>query len=125
MAHLFFLNKYFFKYRRRFLLGILFIFISNFFQSLQPQMIREALDLVIENIAIYRMYDGFELQAEVFQHFGRTLLYFGIVVLVLALLMGGQVLLAVSGGRWPGRDRAWQRPGIAAGWPAASRARTS
>ncbi len=93
MAHLFYLNKYFFKYRKRLLLGILFIFISNFFQSLQPQMIREALDLVVENIAIYRMYDGFELQTVVFQHFGRTLLFFGIVVLVLALLMGGFLFL--------------------------------
>ncbi len=88
MQHLYFLNKYFFKYRRRFLLGILFIFISNYFQALQPQMIRQALDLVVENIALYRMYDGFEVQTQVFSHFGRVLLYFGIVVLVLALLMG-------------------------------------
>lgn len=88
MAHLFFLNKYFFKYRKRLLLGILFIFISNYFQALQPQMIRQALDLVVENIALYRLYDGFELQPVVFKHFGRTLLYFGLVVLVLALLMG-------------------------------------
>lgn len=88
MQHLFFLNKYFFKYRKRLLLGILFIFISNYFQALQPQMIRQALDLVVENIALYRMYDGFELQSVVFEHFGRTLLYFGLVVLVLALLMG-------------------------------------
>jgi len=88
MAHLFFLNKYFFKYRSRLLLGILFIFVSNYFQALQPQMIRQALDLVVENIALYRMYDGFGLQPVVFSHFGRTLLYFGGVVLVLALLMG-------------------------------------
>ena len=93
MKHLLFLNKYFFKYRRRFLLGILFIFISNYFLSLQPQMIRQALDLVIENIALYRMQDGFELQPEVFDRLGKTLLYFGIVVLVLALLMGGFLFL--------------------------------
>jgi ATP-binding cassette, subfamily B, multidrug efflux pump len=88
MKHLFYLNKYFFKYRKRLLLGILFIFVSNYFQALQPQMIRQALDLVVENIAMYRMYDGFEVQQEVFAHFGRVLLYFGLVVLVLALLMG-------------------------------------
>lgn len=88
MNHLFFLNKYFFKYRRRLLLGILFIFISNYFQALQPQMIRQALDLVMENIALYRLYNGFVLQKEVFAHFGRVLLYFGVIVLVLALLMG-------------------------------------
>jgi ATP-binding cassette, subfamily B, multidrug efflux pump len=88
LNHLTYLNKYFLKYRWRFLLGILFIFISNYFQALQPQMIRQALDMVIENIALYRMYNGFDNQAIVFKHFGKTLLYFGIVVLVLALLMG-------------------------------------
>ncbi|MCU0348001.1 MAG: ABC transporter ATP-binding protein/permease [Saprospiraceae bacterium] len=93
MKHLFYLNKYFVKYRTRLLLGILFIFISNYFQALQPQMIRQALDLVVENIALYRMYEGFGLQQEVFRHFGRTLLYFGLVVVVLALLMGGFLFL--------------------------------
>ncbi|MBK9016175.1 MAG: ABC transporter ATP-binding protein [Saprospiraceae bacterium] len=89
----FYLNKYFYKYRSRLLLGILFIFVSNYFQSLQPQMIRQALDLVVENIALYRMYDGFDLQTVVFSHFGKTLLYFGVVVLVLALLMGAFLFL--------------------------------
>ncbi|MCC6726767.1 MAG: ATP-binding cassette domain-containing protein, partial [Saprospiraceae bacterium] len=93
MQHLFFLNKYFFKYRWRLLLGVLFIFISNYFQALQPQMIRQALDLVMENISLYRLYDGFELQKEVYTHLGKTLMYFGIVVLVLALLMGGFLFL--------------------------------
>lgn len=93
MQHLYFLNKYFLKYRWRFLLGILFIFISNYFQALQPQMIRQALDLVMENISLYRMYDGFALQKEVFSHLGKTLMFFGIVVLVLALLMGGFLFL--------------------------------
>ncbi|MCF8247850.1 MAG: ABC transporter ATP-binding protein/permease [Saprospiraceae bacterium] len=93
MQHLFYLNKYFFKYRKRLLLGILFIFVSNFFQSLQPQMIRQALDLVVENIAMYHMYDGFELQTDVFNHLGKTLLYFGVVVFILALLMGSFLFL--------------------------------
>jgi len=93
MQHLFYLNKYFVKYRRRFLLGILFIFISNYFQALQPQMIRQALDLVMENISLYRLYDGFALQQSVFDHLGKTLLIFGVIVLVLALLMGGFLFL--------------------------------
>ncbi|MBI1225396.1 MAG: ATP-binding cassette domain-containing protein [Bacteroidetes bacterium] len=93
MQHLFYLNKYFFKYRKRLLLGILFIFISNYFQSLQPQMIRQALDLVVDNITLYHTFDGFKLQSEVYSQLGRTLLYFGIIVLVLALLMGGFLFL--------------------------------
>jgi ATP-binding cassette subfamily B protein len=93
MKHLSYLNKYFLKYRWRFLLGILFIFISNYFQSLQPQAIRQALDLVFENIAIYRLYEGFESQQLVFKLFGKTLLFFGALVLTLALLMGAFLFL--------------------------------
>ncbi|HFA49601.1 MAG TPA: ABC transporter ATP-binding protein [Bacteroidetes bacterium] len=88
MKYLAHLNKYFYKYRVRFLSGICFIFISNYFLSLQPQIIGQALDMVIENIALYRMYDGFGLQAELFDYFGKVLLYFGLVVVGLALLMG-------------------------------------
>lgn len=51
-------------------------------------MIREALDLVIENIGLYRNFDGFELQANLFALLGNSLLVFGALVLVLALLMG-------------------------------------
>ncbi len=88
MRHLAFLNKYFIKYRARLLLGVTFIFISNYFLALQPQVIRQALDMVIDNIALYRMYDGFEMQGQVFEYFGKVLLFFGMVVVGLALLMG-------------------------------------
>ena len=88
VKHLFVLNKFFVKYRKHLLLGILFIFISNYFQALQPRMIRQALDLVVENIALFRLYDGFENQALVFASFGKVLLFFGLLVVGLALLMG-------------------------------------
>ncbi|MDX1665764.1 MAG: ABC transporter ATP-binding protein [Saprospiraceae bacterium] len=88
MKYLAYLNKYFYKYRWRFLLGIIFVSISNYFRVLQPQMVREALDLVVENIGLYRLYSGFELQDSFFSFLGRNLLVFGILVLVLALLMG-------------------------------------
>lgn len=51
-------------------------------------MIREALDLVIDNIALYRLYEGFDNQAIVFKKFGRVLMLFGVLVVILALLMG-------------------------------------
>lgn len=83
-----YLNKYFFKYRWHLTLGILFVFISNYFRVLQPRMIREALDLVIENIGLFHLYEGFALQSELYGILGKTLLYFGALVLLLALLMG-------------------------------------
>lgn len=88
MKQLSYLNKYFFKYRWHLSAGILFVFISNYFRVLQPQMIREALDLVVENINLYQLYDGFELQSAFYAIIGKTLLFFGALVLVLALLMG-------------------------------------
>ncbi len=51
-------------------------------------MIREALDLVVENIGLYGMFQGFSLQPELFKVLGQSLLYFGLLVLLLALLMG-------------------------------------
>lgn len=88
MKELSYLNKYFVKYRWRFLAGILFVALSNYFRVLQPQMIREALDLVVENIGLYRLYSGSELQNDFFNMLGQYLLFFGGMVLFLALMMG-------------------------------------
>lgn len=82
------LNKYFYKYRWRLLIGTLFVIASNFFSVLQPRVVRYALDMVYENIKLYGLYDGFELQSELFSDLGRTLLMFGGLMLVLALIMG-------------------------------------
>jgi len=88
MKHLAALNKYFLRYSKHFLLGIIFVAGSNYFRVLQPQLIREALDLVIENVRLYRLYDGFEMQADFFNQLGKILLLFGVLVLFLAFLMG-------------------------------------
>ena len=82
------LNKYFYRYRWHFLWGIIFVSASNYFRVLQPQMVREALDLVIENVSLFRLFDSFSNQSLLFAELGKILLYFGLLVLVLALLMG-------------------------------------
>ena len=88
MRELKFLNRFFWKYRWRLLLGIVFICISNYFQVLQPQVIREALDLVIDYVNTYRIYDGFEVQGEFFGILSHTLMLFAGLVLLAALIMG-------------------------------------
>lgn len=88
MKELAFLNKYFVKYKWRLLAGFVFVALSNYFRVLQPQMIREALDLVVENINLYQLYAGSELQNDFFNVLGRYLLFFGGMVLLLALMMG-------------------------------------
>lgn len=88
MKELAYLNKYFYKYRWKLLPGVVFVIISNYFGILPAVVIREAFDLVKENIDLYRLYDGFERQDLVYQVFGTSLLFFGIVVLALSLLRG-------------------------------------
>ena len=88
MKELAVLNKYFYKYRWHLIWGFIFVSLSNYFRVLQPQMIREALDLVVDNISMYHMFGGFELQKDFYGLLGETLLFFGILVLILALVMG-------------------------------------
>lgn len=88
MKELAYLNKFFYKYRWRLLPGILFVIISNLFAVLPAQVIRIAFDLVNENIAIYKLYNGFEKQEMFAVIFGQSLLFFGMIVLLLALLRG-------------------------------------
>ncbi len=88
VKHLAYLQKFFYRYRWRFLLGIIFVSLSNYFRVLQPQIIRQALDLVVENIGMYKTLEGFESQAVMYAIVGKTLLFFGFLVLVLALVMG-------------------------------------
>ncbi|MFK7949087.1 MAG: ABC transporter ATP-binding protein [Saprospiraceae bacterium] len=82
------LNKYLYKYRWRLFIGMLFVIASNFFSVLQPKVVRYALDMVYENIKLYGLYDGFDLQSALFDDLGRTLLMFAGLMLVLALIMG-------------------------------------
>jgi ATP-binding cassette subfamily B protein len=88
MKDLFYLNKYFYKYRWQLIAGLIFVIVSNYFAILPAQVIRFALDLVKENISIYQLFLGFERQQEIYQLFGSSLLLFGGIVLVLALIRG-------------------------------------
>ena len=88
MKSLAYLNKFFYKYRWRLVPGILFVVISNIFGVLPAQVIRVAFNLVAENIQIYHLYSGFNRQQVIYDIFGSSLLLFGALVLVLALLRG-------------------------------------
>jgi len=88
MKHLAYLNKFFYKYRWRLLPGILFVIISNIFGVLPARVIQIAFDLVSENIGVYRLFYGFNRQQIIYEVFSSSLLFFGALVLVLALLRG-------------------------------------
>ena len=82
------LNHYILRYKWKFLLGFLFVALSNYFNVLQPQMVRQALDLVVQNISLYRMQQGFAQQEQLLHSIGNGLLIFGLLVILFALLMG-------------------------------------
>ena len=88
MKELSYLNKYLYKYRHRLLLGLLFIIVSNVLAIIPAQIVRRVINLVQENIALYRMFEGFTLQETVYAIFGGSILIYGVAILVLALLKG-------------------------------------
>lgn len=88
MKELSYLNKYLFKYKYHLILGLVFIVISNIFQILPAQLVRYAINLVIDNISIYRNFEGLELQDNIYQGFTTSILIYGAVILLMALLRG-------------------------------------
>ena len=88
MKELSYLNKYLYKYRYRLLLGLLFIIVSNVLAIIPAQIVRRVINLVQENIALYKMFEGFTLQETVYAIFGGSILIYGAAILLLALLKG-------------------------------------
>ena len=88
MKSLRYINKYLFRYKYRLLLGILFTIISNFFQILPAQIVRHAFNLIKEGISLFGLYEGLEQQELVYDIFASSILVYGVVILVMALLRG-------------------------------------
>lgn len=88
MKHLYTLNKYFYKYRGRFFLGILFVAISNIFGIVPAQLVRNALDAVAANIETYKMLDGFNLKESYYTQLVYNISIFISLILVMAVLKG-------------------------------------
>lgn len=96
MKHLSTLNKYFWKYRVRFLAGILFVVASNYFSVLAPEVTGYVISKVQQYIAqqppkITENYSG-SVQGLInwLQHFdfSKIVLISSLIILVLALLRG-------------------------------------
>lgn len=88
MQHLAYLNKYFWKYRWRFLLGILFVGLANWFRVWQPKVIGQALDSVITHVKHYKETGGISAHPEAYRELGTQIGWFGLAVIGLALAMG-------------------------------------
>ena len=88
MKELKYLNKYLLKYKWHLVLGLVFVIISNLFQIFPAQMVRHSIDLVVDNIRVYRSFEGNENQATFFSIFARGILLYALLILVMVLLRG-------------------------------------
>lgn len=84
LKNLSYLNKYFIKYKWRFLLGVLFVSASNFFGILIPQKIRDSLNFVMFHIEKY----GFGNVKTVDPDLKHTLTVFALTIIGFVILKG-------------------------------------
>lgn len=77
------LNKYFYKYRKRLLIGVLFVSISVFFGVLPAQLVRESFDVVEKAIDGYQNNPNFD-QTDL----RNKLILFGLIIIGSSLLKG-------------------------------------
>lgn len=82
------LNKYLIKYKWHLVLGTVFVIISNIFQIIPGPLVRNAIDLVAENISLYRSFDHFRSQQSFFGVFAFGILVFAVLILLMAFLRG-------------------------------------
>lgn len=88
MQNLAYLNKFFWQYRWRILLGTVFVGLANWFRVWQPQVIRDALDTVVTQVQHYKDTGGIAAHPEAFEELGGQIAWFGAGVIALALMMG-------------------------------------
>ncbi len=88
MKHLSYLTKFFWKYRWRVLLGILFVLLKNYFAVWQPRVIGDALNTVVREVASYKAKGGITAHPEAMGELGGQIAWFGAGVIALALMMG-------------------------------------
>ncbi len=82
------LNKYLYKYKGLLLLGIVFTVISNIFVIIPAQLVRIAIDYVVESFSLFRPLSKGGLGDFARENFLEFVFVFGILILVMALLSG-------------------------------------
>ncbi|MFB6457922.1 ABC transporter ATP-binding protein [Chitinophaga sp. Hz27] len=88
MKHLGALNKYFLQNKWRLILGLLFTAISIIFSVTQPIMVRQIFDLLSHNLDEYRLLEDTGLKSAFRGSFSQVLAFYGISILIFALLSG-------------------------------------
>jgi ATP-binding cassette subfamily B multidrug efflux pump len=82
------LNKYFWKYRIRFLLGVLFVAASNVYAILPPKIVRLTFDLLSEISFIAPHFQSTPFQDSAMETFLGIWIFFGGLIVATAILKG-------------------------------------
>ncbi len=88
MKELSYLNKYLLKYKSYLIWGIVFVIITNVCQIIPAMLVRYALDLVIENLSIFKSFEGLDLQQLYLADINSSIVFYGVLILVIAILRG-------------------------------------
>jgi ATP-binding cassette subfamily B multidrug efflux pump len=88
MKELKYLNKYLLKYKWHLIFGTLFVIVSNAFQIIPAQLVRHAIDLVVDNIQVYQSFEYLSLEQNFFQIFAFGIAVYAGLILIMALLRG-------------------------------------
>ena len=88
MKSLWRINSYLFKYKGLLFLGIVFTVISNFFVIIPAQLVRIAIDYVVESFSLFRPLEKGGLGELAREDFLESVFIFGILILIMALLRG-------------------------------------
>lgn len=82
------LNKYLYKYRFRFLLGLVFVVSANLFSVFPAQAVGKAIDLIKENLNTYLQQTDTHAKQEAINKWGNDLLYFAALIISFAIIRG-------------------------------------
>ena len=82
------LNKYLLKYKHLLGMGIIFVVISNIFAIIPAQLVRNAIDLVQDNLQLYFVFEGLNEQDKVYSDIAAAVLIYAVLMLIMALLRG-------------------------------------
>ena len=101
MKHLAALNHFFWKYRYRLILGIIFVILTNYFRILAPQLTGYVVNTVVQKaenhqgakiVSAHKQQYDFIVQKIITRMetipFGKKILWCGIILLILALISG-------------------------------------
>ncbi|MFT4645039.1 MAG: ATP-binding cassette subfamily B multidrug efflux pump [Planctomycetota bacterium] len=85
MKELLYLKKYFIKYKKRLLVGSVFVILSNIFKVWSPQFLGDAVDLISNNLELFTN-DSANTAAK--DSISKTIMNFVLIYFVIALVSG-------------------------------------